>query len=187
MFLDIGVGILIAILVSILFHVKLVAFLIIVGILFALGPDLDFLYVYLRRHNARDDYKHRDIIHYPLLYLPIGTLLIFVLFGKVWAILFFLTSFLHFVHDSIAIGWGVKWFFPFSRKNFAFLYLYSSKLKSGLRKPFFSFDEKELPAIVAEHGDKNWVKNIYFKWHLIAIVEFSFFIISLIALYFYVR
>ncbi|EKE18840.1 MAG: hypothetical protein ACD_9C00216G0004 [uncultured bacterium] len=182
MFLDIGIGILMAILISTAFEVQLTLLLVSIGILFALGPDLDFLYIYSREHNTRDDYKHRDIIHYPLLYLPIGTGLIFILFGNLWAILFFFASLLHFIHDSIAVGWGIKWLFPFSRKNIAFFYLYSSKLKQGLRKSIFVFDEKKLPKIVSMHGDKDWVKNIYHKWHPIAIVEFLVFIISVLIL-----
>ena len=187
MFLDAGIGILMAILISATFQVKLTVFLIVIGILFALGPDLDFLLLYLQKHNHRDDYKHRDIIHFPLLYLPIGTILIFLLFGKIWASLFFIASFLHFIHDSISIGWGIKWLFPFSRKNIAFFHLYSRKLKYGLIKPIHIFNEKELPLVVAEHGDADWVKNIYYKWHPIAIIEFLVFVISLIVLYFYVK
>jgi hypothetical protein len=186
MFLDIGVGILMAILVSAVFHIKLTVLLIFLAILFALGPDLDFIYLYFKKHDARDDYKHRDIIHFPLLYLPVGTALIFLLFGKIWATLFFMSSFLHFIHDSIAVGWGIKWLFPFSKNNIAFFYLYSRKLKYGLRQPMMVFNEKELPEIVAEHGDSNWVRNIYHKWHPIAIVEFLVFVISLIVLYYYV-
>lgn len=187
MFLDIGVGILVSILISSIFEIKLTLLLIGLGILFALGPDLDFLYLYAKKHNSKDDYKHRDVIHFPLIYLPVGTVFILFLFGKIWAVLFFLTSFFHFVHDSIAVGWGVKWLFPFSRKNIAFFYLYSSKLRRGLRKTIFVFDKKKLPVIVAEHGDKDWIKNIYFKWHPIAIVEFMVFVISLIVLYVYVK
>ena len=187
MFLDIGIGILITVFISATFQVKLTVLLIAVGILFALGPDLDFLFLYLRKHDARDDYKHRDIIHFPLLYLPIGTILMFLLFGKIWATLFFIASLSHFIHDSISIGWGIKWLFPFSRKNIAFFHLYSRKLKYGLIKPIHIFNEKELSAIVAEHGDENWVENIYYKFHPIAIIEFLVFIISLIVLYFYVK
>jgi membrane-bound metal-dependent hydrolase YbcI (DUF457 family) len=187
MFLDIGIGILVAIFISATFQVKLTILLLFISIIFSLGPDLDFIFHYFKRGDTKYDYKHRDLIHYPLLYLPIGTFLIFLLFGKIWALTFLFTSFSHFIHDSIGIGWGIKWLYPFSRKNIAFFYLYSKKLKKGLKKTFLIFDDKKLPAIVAEHGDANWVQNVYYNWHRIAIVEFAVFVISLIILILYVK
>jgi hypothetical protein len=41
--------------------------------------------------------------------------------------------------------------------------------------------------MVQEHGDKDWVKNIYYKWHPYAQVEFAVFIISLLALVLYIK
>ena len=35
-----------------------------------------------------------------------------------WAMFFGLAVFLHFVHDSVGIGWGIKWLWPFSRKAY---------------------------------------------------------------------
>jgi hypothetical protein len=187
MFLDVGVGILTAIFASYFFSVDLSLWLVIFGILCALLPDADFLYFYPKRHDTKYDHKHRDIIHYPLLFLPVGTILIFLFFGKIWATIFFIATFLHFVHDSIGIGWGVKWLFPFTKNSYSFFYLYSKILKGGQRKLIFTFNEKNLPELVAKHGDSNWVRNIYFKWHPIAQFEFGFFVLSLIILYFYVR
>ncbi len=187
MFLDIGIGILVAILASAVFQTKLTFVLLVVSIIFSLGPDFDFIFHFFKRGDTKYDYKHRDLIHYPLIYLPIGAVLIFLLFGKMWAFVFFVASSLHFVHDSIGIGWGIKWLYPFSNKNIAFFYLYSKKIKKGLRKIFLVFDEKKLPAIVAEHGDANWVRNIYYEWHPIAVVEFLVFLVSLLVLFLYVK
>jgi membrane-bound metal-dependent hydrolase YbcI (DUF457 family) len=187
MFLDIGVGILTAIFASYFLRANISTWLVIFGILCALLPDADFIYYYPRRDDTKYDHKHRDLIHYPLLYLPIGTILIWIIFGKIWAIAFLITSFCHFLHDSIGIGWGVKWLFPFSKNSYSFFYLYSVKVKKGLRRPVFVFNEKNLPEMVREHGDKDWVRNIYYKWHPYARVEFAFFITSLIILLTYAR
>lgn len=187
MFLDIGSGIFSAIITSYLFNVDVSTWLVLFSILWALFPDVDFLYFYPKRHDTKYDHKHRDIIHYPLLYLPIGTIFIWFIMGNVWAFAFFISSFLHFLHDSIAVGWGIKWLYPFSENNYAFLYLYSRKDKRGLRKLVFSFNKDNLPKYVDEHGDRDWVKNIYYNWHAIAIIEFIFFLISLTVLYFYVK
>ncbi len=187
MFLDIGIGILTSIFVSHFFNIEISIWIVIFSISFALLPDLDFLYFYPKKHDTKYDYKHRDIIHYPLLYLPIGTLIFWIIFGKVWGIAFFIASLFHFIHDSIGIGWGIKWLYPFSRDNHSFFYLYAKDGQRGWRKLIFIFKEKELPGIVAKYGDPNWVKNIYFKWHPIAIFELAFFILSLIILLIYVK
>jgi hypothetical protein len=185
MFLDIGIGILSSLFVGWILNFETSIFFILGGILLTILPDCDFLYFWLARKRDKDrdtDYKHRDLFHYPLIYLPFGTAVFYILGGKEWVILFLLCSFLHFIHDSIAVGWGIKWFFPFFQNNFAFFYLYSCKIKTGLRKLVFSFDENTLKQYVNEHGDKDWITNIYYKWHPIAIIEFSVFLLSLLVL-----
>ena len=185
MFLDIGLGIFVAIITSYLFQVDLSIYFLGFSVLFALLPDADFLYFYPKRHDTKYDHKHRDMIHFPLLYLPLGTFIIWILMGNIWATSFLLASFGHFIHDSIGIGWGIKWLYPFSKNNYAFFYLYSVKIKKGLRRLVFSFNEKDLIKYTKEHGDANWVKNIYYAWHPIAIVEFGAFVFSLMVLLLY--
>jgi membrane-bound metal-dependent hydrolase YbcI (DUF457 family) len=186
MFLDIGMGILVAIFTSQYYHVHLGELLVIGGIIFALCPDFDFILHYFKNGISREDYQHRNMIHYPLLFLPIGTLVAHLIGGNVWAMLFFLGALSHFLHDSIAIGWGIKWLFPFSKKNYVFLYHYSKIQKRGLRKFVFAFDKSALSAVVAEHWSDEWFNDIYRHWHPIAIVEFGVFLISIATLYFYV-
>ena len=185
MFFDIGAGILIAIFTSNYFGVHLGEALLMGGIVAALSPDFDFLVYFFKNGITREDYNHRNLVHYPLLFLPIITYVAYVLGGNVWATLFFLGALSHFIHDSIAIGWGIKWLYPFSNKKFVFLYHHSKIEKRGLRKLVFAFDNATLTKLVNEHGDDDWVKNIYYKWHPIAIVEFGVFLFSLISLYFY--
>lgn len=187
MFLDIAIGIFSAIFIGSIFQLSPDFWLFFIAILLALMPDLDFLFYYPKRGDTKYDCKHRDIIHYPLIYLPAGALIFWLLFGKIWALLFFTTSLFHFVHDSIGIGWGIKWLYPFSKNNYAFFYLFSDRRKKGLRRLLFSFNQKDLDEYIREHGDKDWVKNIYFKWHPIAIVEFAFFAASLLVLIIYLK
>jgi membrane-bound metal-dependent hydrolase YbcI (DUF457 family) len=144
MFLDIGLGIFVAIVTVSIFQIDFSVYLLVFSILFALLPDADFLYFYLKKHDTKYDHKHRDIIHFPLIYLPIGTFIVWSLMGNIWALSFFLSSLGHFIHDGIGIGWGIKWLYPFSKKNYAFFYLYSKKNKRGLRELLFSFDESNL-------------------------------------------
>lgn len=187
MFLNIGSGLLSVMFVSSIFHVPLTTPMTVVGILFALGPDLDYLYHILRHGHGKSDFEHRNLLHLPLLYLPVGTAIIFLVAGPMYATLFLIPSLLHFFHDSMGIGWGVRWLFPLSTDNIAFFYLYSGKIPEGLRKLIFVFDTATLRETVHEHGDPDWKQNIYGKLHPIAIIEYSVFIISLIILFLYVR
>lgn len=186
MLLDLGLGIFIGIMVSSLSGI-LSWTLILISVAFALLPDLDFIIYKVFGIHQDKGYKHRELFHYPLLYLPLGSFLIFHFFGRYLAIAFFLASFLHFVHDSIAYGRGVKWLFPFSKDGYAFIYLFSRAVKRGLWQPVFIFNEETTAEFDREHGDEEWLTHIYKEWHPIAIIEFSFFLLSLICLFFYVR
>jgi len=188
MFLDIGVGILAAIFASYLYPGGNLLLFSAIGIFFSLLPDLDFIYYKLdKRKRLEKGYAHRNLFHLPLLYLPFGTLLVWMLFGNLWGLLFMITSFLHFIHDSIAYGRGVKWLYPFSNDSYAFIYLYSRVVKSGLWNPIFIFNKESIVKFDEEHGDENWIENIFYKFHPIAVVELVVFVISLIVLMVYVR
>ena len=188
MLLDFALGIFSAIFLGWMFNFNPGFWYFFAGSLMTILPDSDFVFYFFKRRKDKDkknDHDHRDFIHYPLIYLPIGSLIFYLLGGEKWAMLFFLCSFLHFLHDSIALGWGIKWLYPFSKNNFAFFYLYSRKERRGLRKLMFSFNKEKLAHYVAEHGDDDWIKNIYYNWHPIAIVEFLIFILSLVVIFLY--
>ena len=43
---------------------------------------------------------------------------------------------------------------------------------------------RDIDAIEKEHGDPDWVHNIYVRLHPFALVEFAVFALALVALYF---
>jgi hypothetical protein len=181
MFLDIGIGILAAVLVSKIFVLPLSLGLVFVGVIFALLPDLDFI-LYKAKKDLKNIHKHRNLLHYPLLYIPIGVIVI-LFFSKPLTILFGICSLLHFIHDSIGIGWGIKWFFPFSKNSYSFLNIYQPPNKEQIPKAFLHiWKDEEMDMIVDKYGDENWIKNIYFHFHPYAIFEFLVFIIAVVFL-----
>ena len=186
MFLDIGLGIITAILFSFYFHFEL-SFLLVPAIIFSLLPDLDFVLYKVFDIHPEKGYKHRDLFHYPLLYSLVGFVAIYIFFNRWYPWLFLVISFLHFVHDSIAYGRGIKWLWPFSKDGYAFFYFYSRVNKKGLWQPVFIFNEEAIKKFDEKHGDEDWIKNIYLKFHPIAAIETLVFIISLLWLYFYTR
>ncbi len=117
MLLDIGVGILSSVFLSRSFGIALNPLFLGAGIVFSLLPDVDFLIAF--RKNAAKSHEHRDILHYPLLFIPIGAAILFF-FNYQLAMLFIITALLHFLHDSIGLGWGIPWLYPFSKNHYAF-------------------------------------------------------------------
>ena len=184
MTLDIGIGIFAAIVVSKLFSLELTPLLVGLGIGFALLPDIDFIYSLARNghSNHRAVAKHRDIIHYPLIYLPLGALLALP-FGFQWSLLFLLASFGHFLHDSIGIGWGIPWLWPFTKKNYSFLYRYSPPGKKLPLRLVYRWKRNELDELIDKYGDPDWFRNIYLKLHPFFIFEILFFVVALIMLW----
>jgi len=129
MFLDIAIGILLAVWTSVNFNVAL-SFWVFPAVLFILLPDVDFFIELFKRGSVGKEgiKEHRRITHYPLAYIPV-VILIFLLFGKLWGLIFSLAVALHFIHDSAVFGWGVQWLWPFSKKHYIFFRksLYSEK------------------------------------------------------------
>lgn len=173
MFLDIAVGILLAVWASAHFNVALSLFLVVTTIFFVLFPDLDFLIELFKHDNVggRVIREHRRISHYPLIYIPIAAF-IFLIFGKFWGLLFSLAIVLHFIHDGIGFGWGTQWFWPFSKNHYIFFRksLYSEK--PGLSFSFlYIWTPEQAETMAAEYGDPHWIKNFYFRPNLILAVE----------------
>ncbi|MDD4333144.1 MAG: metal-dependent hydrolase [Patescibacteria group bacterium] len=183
MFLDFAFGIITSILTSYYCQTALTP-LLYYCVLFSILPDLDFIIYKIFKIKQDKGYKHRDLFHYPLLYLPLGGLLL-ILFNKILFWPFLIISFFHFMHDSIMYGRGVKWLFPFSENSYAFIYEYSRVKKWGLWQWVFVFNEKNLEQWDEEHGDEDWIQNIYYAHHPIAIIEFGAFTVSLILLFWY--
>ena len=183
MFLDIAIGILTAIGISEFFDMPLNALFVAGGILFALLPDIDYLFFCIRDGNQKYAHQHRDLIHYPLFYIPLG-MIAASLVNVHWGLLFGITSLLHFQHDSIGIGWGIKWLWPFSQKSFKLFSRKDGQLSWSWRH-YAAWTPQELKIVAETHGDPNWFRNIYLRWHPYAIVEFLAFLIALIVLLFH--
>lgn len=172
---DIGTGIFLPIALAAGFDLPLSWQFVSAGVFFSLLPDLDFAWHLVRGGNHKNAYDHRDLLHFPLLYIPIGSALI-SLFSPILAILFAAASLLHFIHDSVGLGWGVEWLFPFSRNHYSFFYSFTPPGKKPLpQKIIYAWPHKVLPALDKRRGDPEWVKNVYLSLHPYAIIELAVF------------
>jgi len=184
MFLDIAIGILLAVWTSVNFNVAL-SFWVFPAVLFILLPDVDFFIELFKRGSVGKEgiKEHRRITHYPLAYIPV-VILIFLLFGKLWGLIFSLAVALHFIHDSAVFGWGVQWLWPFSKKHYIFFRksLYSEK--PGLPFKFlYIWTPEQAEAMANEYGDSNWIKNFYLRPNLILAIEILALIVAILVLF----
>lgn len=166
MFLDIAFGLLVAHAATWLQDIELQTWHLVFGVIFALLPDLDAVTHYIRTRQvaayADSPTDHRDGLHYPLVYLSAGTVLCAVV-GKIVghyeiAVLFLLASTLHFFHDSVGTGWGVKWLWPVSKHSYK---LFCEKNGDWSSRFFVSWDPEELREVIIRHGDPDWIRNLF--------------------------
>lgn len=144
------------------------------GALFTLLPDLDFLIHRIRRRPKVDDYQHRDLLHRPIPYLIAAGSICAVVAPS--ALPFVLSaSLVHFLHDSVGIGWGVPWLWPLSRDHFGFVYhLANPTRRDGSQfQPYFRWSQSQLSQLVRAEGDPDWIRHIYMGLHPYALIEYT--------------
>ena len=98
--------------------------LLLAGAILGTLPDIDFIPFFLSRKSMRftdEDSHRRYITHTPMLWLILG--LIIALGApdaliRALGLLIWLASWGHFIGDSIE--YGVRWFWPFSKRYFSF-------------------------------------------------------------------
>ncbi len=173
--LDIAAGIFLSLIVGHLFAIHVNEGVFLFGIASTLFPDIDMLPI-LRRIS----YDHRSRFHWPLLYVPVATAA-YLLFGSLYATLFSLGILVHFIHDTVGIGWGVAWLAPFSFRKLLFP-------ERGRRKEYgwyMSWSPYEEAAMAAKYHDPQWIKTYYSRPNPIAYVEYTALVVSIFTLIVY--
>ncbi len=182
MLLDIGVGILLGVYVHSLGADMSLNTLSFWGALFALSPDADFMIHLFQGGRFHNSHRHRELFHNPLIFIPLGTLIV-GLFNVYLAWLFFLASLSHMIHDSIGIGWGVRWLWPFKNNNYALGYRVRTGKHARLpRQRFYVWPNDKIDELSKKYGDPDWFRNTYLRWHPFAVFELAVFILALIVL-----
>lgn len=175
--LDIGVGLLLGVLLNGLTTLSY-GFCLSLGVLASLMPDLDFIWQYLRTKHMPET-THRDRLHYPLLAVPIAGIIGWLILPPI-GLIFLLGTFLHFLHDSIGVGFGVKWLFPFKRNSYLLLYQTGLPTNKDMpRKILHSWSDAERRVVVEKYRDPDWIKHIYFQLHPFGIFEYSILVIGI--------
>jgi membrane-bound metal-dependent hydrolase YbcI (DUF457 family) len=186
MLLDIAFGILLSLFAKNYLHMQITVWLVLACVLFSLAPDMDALFFLLT--GKRINYKHREVLHYPVIFIILG-LAVYAVFGREWGILFLLGVAWHFFNDVAGcLGWGIRLFWPFSRKNFRIFLLPSHKAPDKPKIPYkflYVWTPAEVEKIAEQYGDRDWIKNIFFKPSIILFTEIAGLIIALMIFIFY--
>jgi membrane-bound metal-dependent hydrolase YbcI (DUF457 family) len=177
---DTGIGLILGVLLNSNTELNLLLCLII-GIFASLLPDLDFVYKYLKTQKVPTT-EHRDGLHYPLLVVPIAGAIGW-LFNPEIGIVLAIGTLIHFLHDSIGIGFGVKWLFPFKKNSY--LFLFQIKTPNNLdmpKKRLYSLTDKERAVMISKYGYNDWIRFVYLKPNPWGMFEYSVLIIGIIVL-----
>ncbi|HEX9679233.1 MAG TPA: metal-dependent hydrolase [Candidatus Saccharimonadales bacterium] len=183
MLLDIGTGILWGVLFDNFSNLHSLSTFALFGAAANLAPDLDYIYHLYKGGNTKNDHRHREVFHKPY-FLLLGAVIIGLAFDWLLAGLFVLGALTHFLHDSIGIGWGVQWLAPFSSDHFAFLYRVHTAAKPQPAKQLvYRWPNKDIDKLNRQHGDPDWFRNTYLKWHPFAVFEGLVLLIALVVLW----
>lgn len=179
MFSHLGLALITSVIFSKLFHIELTPTFILLNIIFNYLPDSDIPIELLQRGRigGKEHGFHREVTHTPLIYIPIS-ILVSLVFGLPWAVIFITGVYLHILFDSFGSGWGTMWFWPFSTNRFK---LFTDQ-KTGKYSPYqiAIWDKKEFKAMALKHGDDDWFKNIYLKFHTLFLIEIIIVIVGLL-------
>lgn len=185
MLLDIGVGIFLGIAFDLLSGQYDLNVFVVVGVLAALSPDVDFIYHILRGGTSKNDHRHRELLHNPV-FLLVGWLAVAGLTSPTLAWLFVAGATAHFLHDSIGIGWGVQWLVPLRTDHYTFFYrVHTADKPKPPKRLVYVWPNDKLDRLQSQYGDPDWFAHTYLKLHPFALVEMVVFALALVALYLY--
>lgn len=184
MFLDIAVGILFALGIGELYFEQTPYWFVILGVVFSLLPDIDGV-LWLLRPKVRSVWytMHRKYTGYPLLYI-IPAIFVFIIFGKEIGLLFSVCIFMHHLHDTFFIGWGVMWFWPFSKRKYKFFPDKDGSVTSTFMISWLPEEEGKIVRWSGGHND-GWIKRYFLRPNIVAYTEYGGLITASTVLFFY--
>lgn len=177
MLMDIGVGILLARWVGDIYGVVVAPSLIFLGIVFAILPDMDFLLTKIPAIRKIIG-EHRSATHYPAVHVVLGCM-VFLMFGKIIATLYFVCVFYHLVHDTFFLGWGIKWLWPFSHLTLSIFHDHNHRISLNI----LMWTPAQESEIKKQYANPDWMRDFYFRPSIIAFMEYSVFLWGISTLY----
>jgi hypothetical protein len=143
--------------------------------------------------SAEHPHDHRDALHYPVILITLAVAVAYLL--PYWGTIFLIVVILHLINDLYGTGWGIKLFWPLSKRNYKVLGRRVNRLKYLLEqdgdwdkqtheerrlKWLVSWSPEELPKYMTRWGIDNWIPKYYFHFNSISLVEYGLFIIAVV-------
>jgi hypothetical protein len=182
---DAGLALITLSLTSLFFDTPVTLALAIWVFFFSYAPDVDGLIHYATTgklvadlENGRD---HREGLHYPLLWLLVFAVVIYFFGLTIWTASALVATMMHFLHDTIGVGWGVKLFFPFDSGSYK---LFSKKYINAdisLTPVIVRYSPEELEKTLKEIAVSVWIEPYFCHPTRVAVVDYSLFIIGIIS------
>ncbi len=94
-------------------------------------------------------HEHRDILHKPVAVVLSGGVAAWLLWDFQFGLLWGIATLVHFFHDTICEGWGIRWI-PFDRRYFILAKYSPKRIISDLN---------EQRKIAIQYGDPEWFKK----------------------------
>jgi hypothetical protein len=176
--LDVGVGLILGVLLNTQtdFNFEICLGL---GVASTLLPDLDYVWKLIRTKKLPHS-EHRDGLHYPLIFVPLVGLLGWFIDPSI-GLIFTLGSLMHFIHDSIGIGFGIKWLYPFKKNSYLFLFQIKTPTNKTMPKQlFYSWNDEERAEMIRRYAYPGWIRFVYLQPNPFGIFEYSILVIGII-------
>ncbi len=170
-----------------------------IGIPLAMLPDLDALPELIKRgrvgSSAEHTYDHRSGLHFPILFLIVGSILTYL--SPFFGLLFLIATTLHFINDLYGTGWGIALLWPFSNTRFKLLSRRVNWAKKQLKatgawdkvlpeekrlRLVVSWKEEELLSYIEKWGVDDWIDLVYCHRNWISATEYFLFSLAVILL-----
>ncbi len=186
MILDIAIGLILGTYFNVSENINY--YLILLAIVFCLLPDVDiFDYLYKKYIKKLDVIDHRSWTHYPIVYVPVYFIILCIenVFNIKYSIstLFLLSIVWHFIHDTLFIGWGVMWGWPFSKRKYKIFPDRDGKVTSRLLLTWF-LEEEDKIIKWSGRSEGGWLRQYYFKFNIVSMIEYGVFLSAILYVYF---
>ncbi len=168
---DVGIGLIIGTLLG--SHIDYPVWLsLLIGVGAVLLPDLDYLYAWAKTKKSPSS-THRDGLHYPLIVVPLTGVLGWLLDPAI-GITLALGTLAHFMHDSVGIGFGVKWLYPLVNKSYLFLFQIKTPTNKDIpNRLFYAWDDTERAEMIRKYRYDDWIRFVYFQPNPWGIFEYT--------------
>lgn len=198
---DIANGIFATCIASYVLGAELVWWHVLVGIVFAMSPDIDAISELLKRGkvsaSAEHAVDHRTFLHWPVFSLTLGCVawILFGYFGLMWLI----AIALHLINDLYGTGWGIPALWPITNDRFKIFGRRVNRLKFQLQEDndwndlshnerkfrfLVHWNSRELPHYIQRWGQENWIARWYLNLNWVSGIEYMLFLGACVLLFF---